>query len=36
MRIINVSNNRLTSDRTDIKIRGKLDEIKKLGIVVSL
>jgi len=36
MRIINLSHNRITADKTDNKIKGKLEEIKKLGIVVTL
>ena len=36
MRIVNLSGNKLTKDKTDLKVKGKLEELKKLGVVVNL
>lgn len=36
MRIMNLSNNKITSDKTSTKIKGKMEELKRMGIVVTL
>jgi len=36
LRIINLGHNRLTPDRTDVKVKAKHEEIKKMGILVAL
>jgi hypothetical protein len=36
MRIINLSHNKMSSDRTDNRIKEKLLEIKKMGIMITL